>query len=139
MALFQTGWFVESMWTQTLVIHMLRTEKLPFVQSRASVPVALLSLAGIALVTAIPFTPLAAPLEMAALPPVYFLLLGILVAGYMLLVTAVKTCTCAGMANGCKPAASSRGRGCCLPRLFLRKKMAAVDFFRKTRYAYTSC
>ena len=40
--------------------------------------------------TAIPFTPLAAPLEMAALPPVYFLLLGILVAGYMLLVTAVK-------------------------------------------------
>lgn len=88
--LFQTGWFVESMWTQTLVIHMLRTEKLPFVQSRASVPVALLSLAGIALVTAIPFTPLAAPLEMAALPPVYFLLLGILVAGYMLLVTAVK-------------------------------------------------
>lgn len=89
-ALFQTGWFVESMWTQTLVIHMLRTEKLPFVQSRASAPVALLSLAGIALVTAIPFTPLAAPLEMAALPPVYFLLLGILVAGYMLLVTAVK-------------------------------------------------
>lgn len=89
-ALFQTGWFVESMWTQTLVIHMLRTEKLPFVQSRASVPVALLSLAGIALVTVIPFTPLAAPLEMAALPPVYFLLLGILVAGYMLLVTAVK-------------------------------------------------
>ena len=89
-ALFQTGWFVESMWTQTLVIHMLRTKKLPFVQSRASVPVALLSLAGIALVTAIPFTPLAAPLEMAALPPVYFLLLGILVAGYMLLVTAVK-------------------------------------------------
>ena len=89
-ALFQTGWFVESMWTQTLVLHMLRTEKLPFVQSQASVPVALLSLAGIALVTAIPFTPLAAPLEMAALPPVYFLLLGILVAGYMLLVTAVK-------------------------------------------------
>lgn len=90
MALFQTGWFVESMWTQTLVIHMLRTEKLPFAQSRASVPVALLSLAGIALVTAIPFTPLAAPLEMAALPPVYFLLLGMVVLGYMALVTVVK-------------------------------------------------
>ena len=89
-ALFQTGWFVESMWTQTLVIHMLRTEKLPFAQSRASVPVALLSLAGIALVTAIPFTPLAAPLEMAALPPVYFLLLGMVVLGYMALVTVVK-------------------------------------------------
>ena len=90
MALFQTGWFVESMWTQTLVIHMLRTEKLPFAQSRASVPVALLSLVGIALVTAIPFTPLAAPLEMAALPPVYFLLLGMVVLGYMALVTVVK-------------------------------------------------
>ena len=90
MALFQTGWFVESMWTQTLVIHMLRTEKLPFAQSRASVPVALLSLAGIALVTTIPFTPLAAPLEMAALPPVYFLLLGMVVLGYMALVTVVK-------------------------------------------------
>lgn len=89
-ALFQTGWFVESMWTQTLVIHMLRTEKLPFAQSRASVPVALLSLAGIALVTTIPFTPLAAPLEMAALPPVYFLLLGMVVLGYMALVTVVK-------------------------------------------------
>ena len=89
-ALFQTGWFVESMWTQTLVIHMLRTEKLPFAQSRASVPVALLSLAGIALVPAIPFTPLAAPLEMAALPPVYFLLLGMVVLGYMALVTVVK-------------------------------------------------
>ena len=89
-ALFQTGWFVESMWTQTLVIHMLRTEKLPFARSRASVPVALLSLAGIALVTAIPFTPLAAPLEMAALPPVYFLLLGMVVLGYMALVTVVK-------------------------------------------------
>ena len=89
-AMFHAGWFVESMWTQTLVIHMLRTEKLPFAQSRASVPVALLSLAGIALVTAIPFTPLAAPLEMAALPPVYFLLLGMVVLGYMALVTVVK-------------------------------------------------
>ena len=47
-ALFQTGWFVESMWSQTLVIHMLRTPKLPFVHSRASAPVTLLTFAGIA-------------------------------------------------------------------------------------------
>lgn len=89
-ALFQTGWFVESMWTQTLVIHMLRTEKLPFLHSRASAPVTLLSLAGIALVTAIPYTPLAAGLELAPLPLVYFLLLGAVALSYMALVTVVK-------------------------------------------------
>ena len=89
-ALFQTGWFVESMWTQTLVIHMLRTEKLPFLHSRASAPVTLLSLAGIALVTAIPYTPLAAWLELAPLPLVYFLLLGAVALSYMALVTVVK-------------------------------------------------
>ncbi len=89
-ALFQTGWFVESMWTQTLVIHMIRTAKLPFVQSRASAPVTVLSLLGIAIVTIIPFTPLAAPLELTALPAVYFAGLAVIVAGYMLLVTAVK-------------------------------------------------
>ena len=37
-AMFQAGWFVESMWSQTLVIHMIRTPKLPFIQSRASAP-----------------------------------------------------------------------------------------------------
>ncbi len=89
-ALFQTGWFVESMWTQTLVIHMIRTAKLPFVQSRASAPVTVLSLLGIAVVTVIPFTPLAAPLELTALPAVYFAGLAVIVAGYMFLVTAVK-------------------------------------------------
>ena len=89
-ALFQTGWFVESMWTQTLVIHMIRTAKLPFVQSRASAPVTVLSLLGIAIVTVIPFTPLAAPLELTALPAVYFAGLAVIAAGYMLLVTAVK-------------------------------------------------
>ena len=50
-ALFQTGWFVASMWTQTVVIHMIRTAKLPVVQSRASAPLTALTLAGIAVVT----------------------------------------------------------------------------------------
>ena len=89
-SVFQTGWFVESMWSQTLVIHTLRTPKLPFVQSRASAPVTLLTFAGIALVTAIPFTPLGSALELTALPPVYFVFLAALILGYMALVTAAK-------------------------------------------------
>ena len=89
-ALFQTGWFVESMWSQSLVIHMIRTPEIPFVQSRASVSVTLLTLAGIALVTVLPFTPLGPSLELAALPPVYFLWLAAIVFGYMALATAVK-------------------------------------------------
>lgn len=89
-SIFQTGWFVESMWSQALVIHMLRTPKLPFVQSRAAAPVTLLTLAGSFAVTVIPFTPLGSALGFTALPAAYFLWLAAIVAGYMLLATAVK-------------------------------------------------
>lgn len=89
-SIFQTGWFVESMWSQALVIHMLRTPKLPFVQSRAAAPVTLLTLAGSCAVTVIPFTPLGRALGFTALPAAYFLWLAAIVAGYMLLATAVK-------------------------------------------------
>ena len=89
-SIFQTGWFVESMWSQALVIHMLRTPKLPFVQSRAAAPVTLLTLAGSCAVTVIPFTPLGSALGFTALPAAYFLWLTAIVAGYMLLATAVK-------------------------------------------------
>ena len=89
-SIFQTGWFVESMWSQALVIHMLRTPKLPFVQSRAAAPVTLLTLAGSCAVTVIPFTPLGSELGFTALPAAYFLWLAAIVAGYMLLATAVK-------------------------------------------------
>ena len=88
--MFQAGWFVESMWSQTLVIHMLRTPKLPFVHSRASAPVTLLTFAGICIITGIPFTPLGTALGLTALPPVYFLWLAVFVLGYMLLATAMK-------------------------------------------------
>ena len=89
-ALFQTGWFIESMWSQTLVIHMLRTPKLPFVHSRASAPVTLLTFAGIAAVTLIPFTPIGEALGLTALPLAYFLWLSVLVVGYMILATGMK-------------------------------------------------
>ena len=89
-AVFQTGWFVESMWSQTLVIHMIRTPKLPFIRSRASLPVTALTALGIAVVTVIPFTPIAKPLGLDALPGVYFAWLAGIVIGYMFLATVVK-------------------------------------------------
>ena len=89
-ALFQTGWFVQSMWSQTLVLHMLRTPRLPLLHSRAAAPVTALTLAGIALVTALPFTPLAPALGLTALPPVFFAYLAGCVLGYMVLITVVK-------------------------------------------------
>ncbi|HCC02494.1 MAG TPA: magnesium-translocating P-type ATPase, partial [Ruminococcaceae bacterium] len=89
-SIFQSGWFVESMWTQTLVVHMIRTPKIPFLQSHASVPVMLMGGCGIALLTVLPFTPLAHALGLTALPPVYFGWLALTVVCYMLLVTVVK-------------------------------------------------
>lgn len=89
-SLFQTGWFVESMWSQTLVIHMIRTPKIPFIQSRASLPVTLLTFAGITVLTIIPFTPIASMLGLTVLPAVYFLWLFGIIIGYMILATIAK-------------------------------------------------
>ena len=89
-ALFQTGWFVESMWSQTLVIHMIRTPKLPFIQSHASAPVTLLTMTGIAVLTLIPFTPLGKVFGFMALPPVYFAYLIPCIFMYMGLATSIK-------------------------------------------------
>ena len=89
-ALFQAGWFVESMWTQTLVVHMIRTEKIPFVQSRASLPVLLIGLLGCLAVTAIPFTPVGAAIGLAPLPVGYFLWLALILLLYMLSATIAK-------------------------------------------------
>ena len=89
-ALFHSGWFVESMWSQTLVIHMIRTPKLPFIQSHASLSVTLLTFSGIAALTVIPFTPFGASIGLAELPPVYFAWLGLTILLYMLLATAAK-------------------------------------------------
>lgn len=88
--MFQAGWFVESMWSQTLVIHMIRTQKLPFIQSHASAPVTLLSLTGIAILTVIPFTPIGAALGFVALPAAYFAYLVPCILLYMMLATSLK-------------------------------------------------
>ena len=88
--LFQAGWFVESMWSQTLVIHMIRTPKLPFIQSHASAPVTLLTMAGIAVLTIIPFTGLGTALGFVALPAAYFAYLIPCILLYMALATSLK-------------------------------------------------
>ena len=89
-AVFQAGWFVESMWSQTLVIHMIRTPKIPFIQSYASMPVILLTMTGIAALTVIPFTRLGSAIGLAALPPVFFAYLAATILLYMMLVTGFK-------------------------------------------------
>ena len=89
-AMFQAGWFVESMWSQSLVIHMIRTMKLPFIQSRASAPLTMLNFFGIIVITIIPFTLLGKAIGFVALPLSFFLYLLPCVLAYMILVTAVK-------------------------------------------------
>ena len=82
-ALFQTGWFVESMWAQTLVIHVVRTGKIPFLQSRASAPVLASTLLSVGVLTALPFLPFGRSFGLTALPAGYFGWLALVTAGYM--------------------------------------------------------
>lgn len=89
-ATFQAGWFIESMWTQTLVIHMLRSQRLPFIGSRASLPTSLVGLLGIIALTALPFTPLGAGLDLAAVPLPFFGALALTVIAYLTLSTIAK-------------------------------------------------
>jgi Mg2+-importing ATPase len=89
--LFQSGWFVEGLMTQTLVVHMIRTRKIPFLQSRASTP--LLAMTGLIMAVGlfIPMGPVAHYFKLQALPLAYFPLLALLLLGYMLLTQAMKT------------------------------------------------
>lgn len=87
---FQTGWFIESMWSQTMVIYMLRSPKLPFVHSKPAFSLLVTSLFALFVVTVLPYTPLAVPLKLAPLNGLYFLALILIIAGYMFLVTIVK-------------------------------------------------
>ena len=89
-ALFQTGWFLESMWTQVLILHFLRTRKIPFVQSSPSIPVVCTTFAGIIVFTSLTFTKSAGIVGLTKLPIMYFLFLFVIVLLYMLLTTVVK-------------------------------------------------
>lgn len=88
--LFQTGWFIESMWTQTMVIYMLRSPKLPFVQSRPALSVIVTTMAAALFVTSLPYSLFASVLKTAPLNGTYFLFLLLIIALYMVSVTLVK-------------------------------------------------
>jgi len=90
-ALFHTGWFIESIFTQTLIIHVIRTNKIPFIQSRASWPLLVSSIAIVLVASWLTISPLAGPLGFVPLPPLYWLLLAIIVISYVVLTQLVKT------------------------------------------------
>ncbi len=89
-ALFQAGWFVESIFTQTLIIHIIRTNKIPFIESRASLPLIATSLIVVVIGAWLPFSPLAKTLGFVALPPLYWLFLGGVLFSYIVLTQLVK-------------------------------------------------
>ncbi|MDR0921933.1 MAG: magnesium-translocating P-type ATPase [Lactobacillales bacterium] len=89
-AIFHAGWFVESLWSQTLVLHALRTPKIPFIQSRGSFIMTSITTLGIAVGTLLPFTAFGQNLGLATLPSSYWLWLVATVLAYLLLVTVVK-------------------------------------------------
>ena len=89
-ALFQSGWFVEGLLSQTLIVHMIRTRKIPFIQSRASWPVMAMTFAIMAFGIAIPFTPFGASIGLVALPWSYFPSLAATLTAYCVLTQAIK-------------------------------------------------
>ena len=90
-ALFHTGWFVESLFTQTLIIHVIRTKKIPFLQSRASKALTFTSLAIVAVGAYLPYSPLASLLGFTPLPWSYWLWLLAMLFIYILLTQVIKT------------------------------------------------
>ncbi|WP_442896576.1 magnesium-translocating P-type ATPase [Enterococcus sp. 5H] len=89
-AIFHAGWFVESLWSQTLVIHTLRTPKIPFLQSRASFILTTITSLGIAVGTILPYTSFGQNLGLTQLPLVYFGWLALTIFAYLFLVMIVK-------------------------------------------------
>jgi P-type Mg2+ transporter len=90
-SLFQSGWFVVGLLTQTLIVHMIRTQHIPFIQSRAATPVILLTASIMAFGIYLPFSPVGAHLGMVPLPAAYFFWLAGILLSYCLLTQLVKT------------------------------------------------
>ena len=88
--LFQSGWFVVGLLSQTLIVHMIRTRRIPFLQSRAAWPLIVMTGLVMVLGIALPFSPLAGYLQLQALPLGYFPWLVAILAGYMVLTQLVK-------------------------------------------------
>jgi len=90
-SLFQTGWFVESLLSQTLIIHIIRTRRVPFVESRASTPLILTSLTICLVGLWLPVSPFAAALGFTPLPAAFWPLLAAMLATYLVLTHIMKT------------------------------------------------
>lgn len=89
-ALFHTGWFVESLFTQTLIIHVIRTNRIPFIQSRASWPLTLTSIAIVLVGAWLTVSPLAATFGFVPLPAAYWGWLALILVAYVALTQLVK-------------------------------------------------
>jgi len=88
--LFQSGWFIEGLMTQTLVVHMIRTRKIPFIQSRPGTPLLIATCLIMAIGIFIPMGPFAHYFKLQALPWTYFPILTAILVGYMILTQAMK-------------------------------------------------
>lgn len=89
-SLFQTGWFLVGLTTQTLVVHMVRTRKLPFVESRASWPVILTSLLAIVTGFVLVLSPLRTVFDFTVLPPQYWMWFVLIIVGYLITIEIAK-------------------------------------------------
>lgn len=89
-SVFQSGWFIESLMTQTLIIHVIRTNRIPFLQSRASLPLTATTVAIMALAVWLPYSPLAHALGLVHLPQMYWPILVLTLLGYMSLTQMIK-------------------------------------------------
>lgn len=89
-AIFHAGWFVLSLWSQTMVLYALRTPKIPFIQSNPSLPFFVVTLLGILVGTVLPFTSIGENIGLVSLPMSYWLWLIITVIAYLAVVTLVK-------------------------------------------------
>ncbi|MCL1961470.1 MAG: magnesium-translocating P-type ATPase [Desulfovibrionaceae bacterium] len=88
--LFQSGWFIVGLLTQTLIVHMIRTPKIPFIQSRAATPLMVMTGVIMAIGLFLPMGPLAHYFKLQALPPLYFVFLPLILLAYMGLTQAMK-------------------------------------------------
>jgi Mg2+-importing ATPase len=89
-SVFQTGWFIESLMTQTIIIHVIRTNKIPFLQSRASWPLTITTLSIMAFGAWLPYSPLASSLGLTHLPGMYWPILLATILAYAGLTQGVK-------------------------------------------------
>ena len=89
-SLFQSGWFIEGLLSQTLIVHMIRTKQIPFIQSWATAPVVALTSLIMVIGIWIPFSPFASALKLEPLPGMYFVYLVAILFAYCVLTQIVK-------------------------------------------------